>query len=124
MIGPSLSPWSSGIPNYWPGPWNPSVQGFAPQYNWRPAWSRPGPLDGDWEDPAGNLLSVANGRFRISQSRDRYTEGYLRLETGKILSMRIRNSDYKRYYEYATQEEKLVLRDSAGNLLLFRRTDY
>jgi len=104
-----------------PSPQNLSPYSSAPHYNWRPVWSAPGPLDGDWEDSVGSILSIANDRFRISRSADYYNEGYLLLESDKILSMRTREGNHKRYYEYASQGDKLVLRDALGNLLLFRR---
>lgn len=123
-LSPMMSPWGPGGTNYLPDPRNISPQAAAPYTNWRNTERSPGPLDGDWEDSAGNILSIGHNRFRISQSRDRYTEGYLLLEKVRILSMRTRNSNHKRYYEYAVQDDKLVLRDSSGNLLLFRRIDY
>ena len=123
-LSPMMSPWSPGGMNYMPDPRNIPPQAAGPFYNWRQAWPSPGPLDGDWEDSFGNILSIGNDRFRISQSQDRYSEGYLLREKDRIISLRTRNSNIKRYYEYALQDNKLVLRDSSGNLLLFRRIDY
>ncbi|HXK55392.1 MAG TPA: hypothetical protein PLZ16_01990, partial [Gammaproteobacteria bacterium] len=120
-LSPMLSPWSPGGMNYMPNPGYISPQAAAPYYNWPGSPSASGPLDGEWEDAVGNILSVANDRFRISQSRDRYSEGYLVLERDNILSMQTRDSRNKRYYEFAVKDDKLVLRDSSGNLLLFRR---
>jgi len=127
-MSPMMSPWNPGGMGGMPNPQNLSPQSFSPYYNWRPGWpgagSNPGPLDGDWEDPAGHILSIGNDRFRISQSPDRYSEGYLLLEKGKIVSLQTRDSNQKRYYQYAVQDDRLVLRDTAGNLLLFRRISH
>lgn len=119
-----MSPWGPGGFGNWADPRQFTPNSMAPPYNWNSAWPGPGPLDGEWEDPTGNILAVANGRFRISQSYDRYSEGYISLESDQLLSLRTRESNTKRYYEYAHQDGKLVLRDDSGNLLLFRRIDY
>jgi hypothetical protein len=121
---PMMSPWSPGGFGGWADPRQFAPHSVPPLYNWSSAWPRPGPLDGEWEDPAGNILAVANGRFRISQSYDRYSEGYISIESDRILLLRTRDSNIERYYEFAHQNGKLVLRDSTGNLLLFRRIDY
>ncbi|MCP4286559.1 MAG: hypothetical protein GY792_19280 [Gammaproteobacteria bacterium] len=118
-MSPAIMPWGPDSMNYMPGSRTVSPGNPLPSFNWRPTES--GPLDGVWIDSAGNILSVKNDRFRISQSSDRYKEGYLLLETGNMLSMRTRNSNHKRYYEYAVHDDKLVLRDPSGNLLLFRQ---
>lgn len=116
-----MSPWNPGGMNYVPDFRNLSPPVNTPYYSWRPDWFRATPLEGEWEDAGGNILSVVGNRFRISQSSDRYSEGYLLKESDNILSMQTRDSRYKRYYEFAVQDDKLVLRDSSGNLLLFRR---
>ena len=120
-LSPMLSPWGPGGMSFLPDFRNFSPPINTPYYNWRPDWSRATPLDGEWEDAVGNILSVVNNRFRISQSSDRYSEGYLLTESDNILSMQARESRYKRYYEFALHNDKLVLRDNSGNLLLFRR---
>lgn len=120
-MSPMMSPWTPWGMNSMPQPGKYLPQNLSPYFNWRPAVPARGPLDGEWEDPLGNGLVIRNRHFRITQSDNRYSEGYLVLETAKILSMQPHNNEIKHYYEYAVQGGKLALRDSSGNLFLFRR---
>jgi len=66
---------------------------------------------------------VRNDRFRIYLSREHFKEGRLRIIDGDRLLMQDPETGTEREYEYALHEGKLALRDTAGNLLLFRRAE-
>ncbi|HEB95323.1 MAG TPA: hypothetical protein ENI96_02690 [Sedimenticola thiotaurini] len=79
------------------------------------------PLDGRWQGRSGEILEVRDGRFRIYQDADSYREGVIDRVDDSHLSMRDPASGVSRDYEYAVNEGRLVLRDDAGNLLLYRQ---
>ena len=128
-----MSPWSMGA-----GPWS-QAGNMMPWSQWSPpgfsggpqdpgAWTGRGMsappgtnLNGDWHGPSGEVLMVRNDRFRIYLSQDHYREGHLRIIDSQRLSMQDPSTGHEREYEYARHQEKLVLRDAAGNLLLFKK---
>ena len=126
------SPWSSMTGNPWSSgtsPWSqmPNMPAFpafnpgaSPPYGQSPM-SRTAPLDGNWQGQSGEVLVVQNGRFRIYLDPDRYQEGRVELLSKDLLEMYSRDSATARRYEYAVHQGRLVLRDDAGNLLLYRR---
>lgn len=125
------SPWSSMPGSPWSmggNPWSqlnnmPGYPAFGPNaqvpYGQPSGWT--GALDGSWQGQSGEILAVQSGRFRIYLDRDRYQEGRIELLGKDLLSMQGQNSGTARRYEYAVHEGRLVLRDEAGNLLLYRR---
>jgi len=66
---------------------------------------------------------VRNDRFRIYLGKEHFKEGTLRILSANQLLMQDPETGIEREYEYALHEGKLALRDAAGNLLLFRRTE-
>jgi len=78
-------------------------------------------LDGNWRGQSGEVLVVRNGLFRIYLDRDRYQEGRIELRGKDVLGMQSQDGSVTRRYEYAVHEGRLVLRDEAGNLLLYKR---
>ncbi len=133
MMNPSLpmgqfNPW--GNPSTWmqSNPWS-GGSFWAPQGQypaapgggtaWAPA-PPPSPLDGSWQGNTGEILAISQGRFRVYQGRDQYREGSITL-AGNYLTMTPDGVAQGRVYEFAEQEGRLVLRDEAGNLLLYRR---
>jgi len=78
------------------------------------------PLDGFWEGRNGELLIVQGNRFRIYPGNAGYVDGYLKL-SGDRLAMYSPTDESARPFEYAESEGRLVLRDGAGQLYLYRR---
>jgi hypothetical protein len=101
---PGGSPW--GMPGGMPG-------GTFP-------WAPGSGLEGVWEGRNGELLIVQGDRFRIYPGSAGYLEGQLKL-SGDRLAMYSPQDDEVRPFEYAEKEGRLVLRDDAGSLYLYRR---
>jgi hypothetical protein len=77
-------------------------------------------LEGVWEGRNGELLIVQGDRFRIYPGHVGYVEGYLKL-SGDRLAMYNPQDQAARPFEVARHEGRLVLRDEAGQLYLYRR---
>jgi len=94
----------------------PGAQGFARQMlPWMAS-----PLDGVWEGRNGELLIVKGNRFRIYPGYAGYVDGYVKL-SGDRLAMYNPSDQNVLPFEYAESEGRLVLRDDAGQLFLYRR---
>jgi hypothetical protein len=83
-------------------------------------WASRSRLEGVWEGRNGELLIVQGDRFRIYPGNAGYVEGYLQL-SGDRLAMYNPEDANLRPFEYAESEGRLVLRDDAGSLYLYRR---
>ena len=83
-------------------------------------WASGSRLEGVWEGRNGELLIVQGDRFRIYPGNAGYVEGYLRL-SGDRLAMYNPEDANLRPFEYAESQGRLVLRDEAGSLYLYRR---
>jgi hypothetical protein len=77
-------------------------------------------LDGVWEGRDGELLIVQGNRFRIYPGHTGYVDGYLNV-SGDRLAMYSPADEAARPFEFAESEGRLVLRDEAGQLFLYRR---
>ena len=77
-------------------------------------------LDGNWQGRTGEILAIRSGRFRIYQSPERYHEGLIYFDE-KHLALRQAKAGVTHQYEYAEEGGRLVLRDTQGNLLLYRK---
>ena len=77
-------------------------------------------LEGVWEGRDGGLLIVQGYRFRIQSVQGGYVDGLIQ-QRGERIAMYDPTSDSVRPYEYAEQDGRLVLRDPAGNVYLYRR---
>jgi len=105
----------------WPPPGWEQIYGMGrrgPRYPPRVARPLVSILEGTWLGNAGDILVVHGVRFRIFIDEEHFTEGIFRID-GNLLAMTNLESRATRIYEYATQEGRLVLRDSDGNLLLY-----
>jgi hypothetical protein len=78
------------------------------------------PLEGVWEGRNGELLIVQGDRFRIYPGNAGYVDGYLKL-SGDRLAMYNPSDQNARPFEYAESEGRMVLRDAAGQIYLYRR---
>lgn len=78
-------------------------------------------LEGRWQGRAGEIFEVHGNRFRIYQDPQNYREGIIEQIDDRRLSMRDPESGVTREYEYAVNQGRLVLRDTAGNLMLYRQ---
>lgn len=77
-------------------------------------------LDGVWEGRSGELLIVQGNRFRIYPGTAGFVDGYIQTR-GDRLAMYSPADDSARPFEFAESEGRLVLRDVAGQLFLYRR---
>ncbi len=77
-------------------------------------------LDGNWRGRTGEILAIRSGRFRIYQSPERYHEGLIYFDE-KHLALRQAKAGVTHQYEFAEEGGRLVLRDTRGNLLLYRK---
>lgn len=77
-------------------------------------------LEGIWEGRDGGLLIVQGHRFRVQSAQGGYVEGLFQ-QRGDRIAMYDPGSDSVRPYEFAEQDGRLVLRDPAGSVYLYRR---
>ena len=77
-------------------------------------------LEGIWEGRDGELLIIQGNRFRIYPGSAGYIDGYLQFR-GERLAMYNPEEANIRPFDYAEFEGRLVLRDPAGTLYLYRR---
>lgn len=77
-------------------------------------------LDGIWEGSNGGLLIVRGYRFRLYQPNAGYIDGLIQ-QRGERLAMYNPANDTAHPYEFALDRGRLVLRDAAGTLFLYRR---
>jgi hypothetical protein len=83
-------------------------------------WSSGSRLEGVWEGRNGELLIVQGNRFRIYPGSAGYVDGFLKLSGDRLALYNSKDANI-RPFEYAESEGRLVLRDQAGGLLLYRR---
>jgi hypothetical protein len=79
-----------------------------------------GGLQGIWEGRNGELLIVQGNRFRIYPGNAGYVEGYMEV-SGDRLSLYNPEDAQGRPFEYAESDGRLVMRDAAGQIYLYRR---
>jgi hypothetical protein len=77
-------------------------------------------LDGVWEGREGGLLIVQGPRFRLYAPTHAHIDGLIQ-QRGDRIAMYTPRDDVARPYEFALQQGRLVLRDAAGQLYLYRR---
>ncbi|WP_295887622.1 hypothetical protein [uncultured Thiohalocapsa sp.] len=119
-FGMGALPWSgmadSGMPDM--GAWMQQMPGMVrlPDV---PGWRRTS-LDGIWEGRDGGLLIVQAHRFRLYAPHGDYIEGLIQ-QRGDRVAMYDPEHDLARPYEFAQHQGRLVLRDPAGQVYLYRR---
>lgn len=77
-------------------------------------------LEGIWEGRDGGLLIVQNHRFRLYQPGSGYVDGLIQ-QRGNRVALYNPATGAALPYESAQQRGRLVLRDAAGQLFLYRR---
>jgi len=78
------------------------------------------PLEGNWEGQGGVKLLVHGDRFTLAkESQSTPVQGLIQTHQ-QYVAMRPRDSQMIQYYEFAISDGRMVLRDTFGNLLLFR----
>jgi len=82
----------------------------------------PGALDGLWESPSGELLLIHGQHFRLHAGADRQTQGIIQTR-GRYMAMRSTQAQRTWFYEYAEQDGRLAMRDSQGQIYLYRRRE-
>lgn len=77
-------------------------------------------LNGVWLGRSGEVLVIRGNQYRIQADRNRAVQGQLRVQ-GNHLWLQNAQTNTVNEYEFASHEGRLVLRDSYGQLLLYRR---
>jgi hypothetical protein len=77
-------------------------------------------LDGIWQGRGGEVVLVMYGHFRIYADADHYRDGMYQINDN-LLILHDPQTGHSRTYEYAYDEGRMVLRDEAGQLLLYRQ---
>ena len=101
-----------GMPGWggMPGPWNEGGQ----------AAPAAGLLDGIWELNKGGLLIIKADAARLYVSRERYQDYVIRYDDSRLW-WRPHNGNRTSQYRYEVRDDRMVLADSKGNLILLRR---
>ncbi len=92
---------------------------MAPFYS-APTQQTGSAIDGVWQGSSGEVFVVRNGYCRIYASREAYDDCRIAVQ-GQMVTLVSPTSRQRRQYEYAVSDGRMVLRDSDGNLLLYRR---
>lgn len=77
-------------------------------------------LDGVWEGRDGGLLIVEGPRFRLYAPSHAFVDGLIQ-QRGDRIAMYTPRDEVARPYQFVEQQGRLVLRDPAGQLFLYRR---
>lgn len=117
-----------GAPNWSPSAWNPSARNqqsaripFLPGYNpakkYQSHW-----IEGRWYTSDGMIMEVYQGRFRMyyRQQPEEVRSGLIRIKD-RWLGIYEESRQFLRQFEFAYKDDRLVLRDPDGNLMLMRR---
>jgi hypothetical protein len=84
-----------------------------------PGWRRTS-LDGIWEGRDGELLIVQAHRFRLYSPHGGYIDGLIQ-QRGERIALYDPGREVARPYDFAQHQGRLVLRDAAGQVYLYRR---
>jgi hypothetical protein len=79
-----------------------------------------GSLNGIWEAAGGGLLIVAGGNYRLYAPNWAFVDGILQVAGGRIRMMS-RRAGFSLEFEYALDQGRLAMRDSNGQVYLYRR---
>jgi hypothetical protein len=120
-----------GGPGWMPGgggfgtPWSSTFQDPSRAMGWGEDMMEgfyPGgsPLEGVWEGRNGELVIVQGNRFRIYSGTSGYVDGYVQVRDG-LLAMYTPGEEQARPFEYAESQGRMILRDEAGEVYLYRR---
>ena len=87
--------------------------------DWPVAW-KPSRLEGVWEGRDGELVIFQGERFRIYSPELRRVDGLIRIQ-GNRLALYNPLDRHARPFEFAEHQGRLIMRDLAGQLYLYRR---
>lgn len=99
------------------------MQGMADQMAGSRGWpwgTGASGLDGIWEGRDGGLMIIRGHRFRLQAAQGGHLEGLFQ-RRGDRIALYEPQSETVRAYELAEQRGRLVLRDAAGSIYLYRR---
>ena len=116
------SPLSGGMPmqSPIPGTGYPAMPGL-PQTGSLPQLTPPlSPVDGIWLGRGGEIVLVMYGHFRIYASAEVYQDGRFEIH-GNRLIMQDLQSDRRMIFQYYLEDGRMILRNAAGDLLLFKQ---
>ncbi|MCG6860574.1 MAG: hypothetical protein LJE70_04740 [Chromatiaceae bacterium] len=137
MMGPlGSSAWGPALGAPWDGPVRDPSRGFAMRdlmqqfarqmatagdsRGDRPiAWT-PSRLEGVWEGRSGELLIVQGNRFRIYSPAVQRVDGLMQIR-GDRLALYNPLDQHAQAFEFAESQGRLILRDLAGQVYLYRR---
>jgi len=122
------APWSGPVPDQSRAA---VMRGLMRQFNrrmsppgdssgdWPMAW-KPARLEGVWEGRDGELVIVQGERFRIYSPELRRVDGLVRIQ-GNRLALYNPLYGQARPFEFSEHQGRLIMRDLAGRLYLYRR---
>jgi len=122
------APWSGPVPDRSRAA---MMRGLMRQFNrrmsppgessgdWPMAW-KPARLEGVWEGRDGELVIVQGERFRIYSPELQRVDGLVRIQ-GNRLALYNPLDGHARPFEFAEHQGRLIMRDLAGRLYLYRR---
>ncbi len=117
------SPWMGGMPMQSPVPGLgglPAQPGF-PQSPGMPQFTPSlSPVDGIWLGRGGEIVLVMYGHFRIYASAEVYQDGRFEI-LGDRLVMYDPQSERRMVFDYYLEDGRMMLRNAAGDLLLFKQ---
>lgn len=87
--------------------------------DWPPGW-KPSRLEGVWEGRDGELLIVQGNRFRIYSRDMQRVDGLIQVR-GERLALYNPLDEHAQPFEFAESQGRLVMRDLAGQIYLYRR---
>ena len=122
LYGTPGNPWSGGLPlqSPIPGTGYPALSGI-PQAGTLPQITAPlSPVDGIWLGRGGEIVLVMYGHFRIYASAEVYQDGRFEIH-GQRLVMYDLQSDRRLIFDYYLEDGRMILRNSVGDLLLFKQ---
>ena len=99
---------------------------FLPEYfNQTPQTSRHW-IEGKWQSSDGMIMEVRQGQFKMYYRHlPREVRGGLLRIKDKWLAIYESSHQITRQYEFAYKDDRLVLKDTSGNMMLFKRmTDW
>ena len=117
------SPWMGGAPLQSPIPGTgglPMQPGF-PQASPVPQIPHTlSPVDGIWLGRGGEIVLVMYGHFRIYASAEVYQDGRFEILRDRLV-MYDPQSERRMVFEYYLDDGRMILRNEAGDLLLFKQ---
>jgi len=118
LYGGMLTPGLAGLPG------NQATIPFLPEYLNQQAkthW-----IEGKWRSRDGMIMEVHHGYFKMYYpNRPREVRGGLIRIKDRWLAIHEKSRNFTRQFEFGYKDDRLVLKDTNGNLMLFKRmTDW